>query len=163
MILGVISDTHGHQQAVSAALRLLQARGANCIVHCGDVDDASTLYLFAGTTLHLVLGNCDPPAQRLQEVIDQIGARLHGRFGTLQLAERRFAFLHGDDRQRLDYTIRSGSFDVVFHGHTHQRRCIRLGRTLVVNPGALIRVATPTVALVHLPKVEVEFLDVSVT
>lgn len=160
MILGVISDSHGHQQAVSAALRLLQARGVNCVVHCGDVDDVSTLSLFAGTPLHLVLGNCDPPAQSLHEVVVAIGGTLHGRFGTLQLERRRFAFLHGDDRNRLEYTIRNGSFDVVFHGHTHQRRCVRVGRTWVVNPGALVRVPIPTIALVHLPEVRVEFLDV---
>lgn len=161
--MGVISDTHGNQLGVAASLRLLTARRVDCVVHCGDVDDISTMQLFAGTPTHLVLGNCDPPSQRLSSIAAEIGIRLHGRFGQLELGGSRLAFLHGDDRQRLDYAIRSGAFDFVLHGHTHQRRCVLVGSTWVVNPGALVRVHQPTIALVHLPSRKVEFLDVPVS
>ena len=163
MLVGVISDTHGHQPAVATALRLLAARRVDCVVHCGDVDDVSTMQLFAGTPLHLVLGNCDPPLHRLRPVAEEIGIHLHGRFGHLELGGSRLAFLHGDDPRRLDYTIRSGAYDVVLHGHTHLRRCVLIGSTCVVNPGALVRVAQPTVALLHLPSRHVEFLDVPIS
>ncbi|MCS7015237.1 MAG: YfcE family phosphodiesterase [Gemmatales bacterium] len=163
MLVGVISDTHGNQVAVAAALRLLQARQPECVIHCGDIDDVSTMQLFRGIQLHLVLGNCDPPENRLHDVARQLGFHYHGRVGRLELGGNRLVFLHGDDRQRLDYVIRSGAYDIVLHGHTHQRRCVLLGSTWVVNPGALVRVAQPTIALIHLPSRRVEFLEVAVS
>ncbi|MCS7166441.1 MAG: metallophosphoesterase [Gemmatales bacterium] len=160
MLVGVISDTHGNQSAVAKALRLLASRKVECIIHCGDIDDVATLHMFAGTKLHLVFGNCDPPTLQLDEIAHALGLQFHGRLGQLELGGARIAFMHGDDRHRLDYLVRSGAYDFVFHGHTHQRRCVQVGATWVVNPGALARVAVPTIALVDLPSQQVEFLDV---
>jgi predicted phosphodiesterase len=43
----------------------------------------------------------------------------------------------------------------VCHGHTHRRREERVGKTLVLNPGAIYRANPHTFAIVDLPLLEV--------
>jgi predicted phosphodiesterase len=54
-----------------------------------------------------------------------------------------------------------GQADLLLHGHTHRRRAERLGKTLVVNPGALHRCPRKTIALVHLPEGRVDYFEVT--
>ena len=69
--------------------------------------------------------------------IEAAGQTYHGRFGSLELAGRRVAWLHGDDAALLVATIDDAQYDLVCYGHTHQAEQHRAGQTLVVNPGAL--------------------------
>jgi predicted phosphodiesterase len=55
----------------------------------------------------------------------------------------------------LRETIAGGQYDLVCHGHTHVARQETVGRTLVVNPGALYRANPHRFALVDLPALEV--------
>ena len=48
MILGILSDTHGHARRTAAAVRLLQQLGAEAFVHCGDVGSPDVLDELAG-------------------------------------------------------------------------------------------------------------------
>ena len=45
--------------------------------------------------------------------------------------------LHGDNEEALQNLIASGEYAYVLHGHTHKRRDQTVGRTRVINPGAL--------------------------
>ena len=51
--------------------------------------------------------------------------------------------------------------DLLLHGHTHKRRLERVGRTLVLNPGALQRAHVKSLALVDLPALDVRFYEVA--
>jgi predicted phosphodiesterase len=102
-----------------------------------------------------VLGNVDYDAQELSQAIADAGKTLHGRFGTLECAGRKIAFLHGDDGQRLRETVLGGQFDLVCYGHTHVARQERFGKTLAINPGALYRAHPHSLAIVKLPELEV--------
>jgi predicted phosphodiesterase len=50
--------------------------------------------------------------------------------------------------------------DLLLHGHSHRMRNERVGRTRVVNPGALHRAAVRTVGIVELPALAVAFYEV---
>ena len=51
-------------------------------------------------------------------------------------------------------------FDFVFHGHTHIAKEHRIGKTRVINPGALQRVAVRTFVLLELPSGKIESVTV---
>lgn len=94
------------------------------------------LELFAGWNAHVVFGNNDDDWDGLNAAAALAGVATHGRSGTLDLAGRKIAFVHGHVTRDLRDFAESGLYDFVFHGHTHAAMTHRLGRTLVVNPGA---------------------------
>jgi putative phosphoesterase len=143
VIIAVLSDTHSRDETVRKALRLVEGRGAEVILHCGDIEDADTVGLFPAHT-HFVLGNCDTERDEMRRAIKAAGATLHEPFGNLELAGAKIAFLHGDDGRLLRELEQGGAFDYVFHGHTHVAGERRVGGTRVINPGALHRARPKT-------------------
>jgi putative phosphoesterase len=139
MQIAILSDTHSRYQTVERVLNQLQARAINQVLHCGDIEDSDTVWLFQGFTAHFVFGNCDYDRASLRQAIYGIGETLHEPFGKLELGGARIAFLHGDDKKLMHEVEHSGQFDYLFYGHTHQAREHRTGPTRVINPGALHR------------------------
>jgi putative phosphoesterase len=160
MIIGVVSDTHGHSEFARPAVRMLQSLAAQLVIHCGDIGSQQIVELFSAWPTHFVLGNVDTDADELREAIASTGQTLHGRFGTLECEGRRIAFLHGDDERRLRETIAGGQYDLVCYGHTHVPRLERHGGTMALNPGALYRAQPHTLAVVKLPEMEVTHVEV---
>lgn len=160
MLLGVVSDTHGHVGFTMAAVRMLESLDAQTVLHCGDIGSEEIVPLFAQWPTHFVLGNVDYP-RFLQEAIEEAGQNYHGRFGQLELDGVNIAFLHGDDERQLADIIHSGQFALVCHGHTHKQRLERLGPTLVLNPGALYRTSQHSIAVVQLPELEVTHVPIT--
>lgn len=159
MLIAVISDTHSRTVSVQSALDIAQARGAEVILHCGDICDDETVHLFPACT-HFVWGNCDYLRDDIERAITDIGGTLHGDWGQLELANRSIAFVHGDNRMLLSELEYADAFDFLFHGHTHVAKEHRVGRTRVINPGALQRVAVRTFVLLDMATGEVESITV---
>ena len=153
MKIGVLSDTHGDVPGTRQALQVLECLGVSMLIHCGDVG-AEIVPFFKGLPTHFVYGNIDDP-EGLREAIVEPEHTYHGQLGTLGIAGRRVAFLHGHDVKLLRHTIHSGHFDLVCHGHTHAFSSGFEGKTLVLNPGALARTSRPSLAVVDLPSLEV--------
>jgi putative phosphoesterase len=151
MLLGVISDTHGHVPFTQAAVRMLESLEVETVIHCGDIGSADIVSLFALWPAHFVFGNVDYDRRGLRAAISSCGQTCHETFGELTLAGRRIAFLHGDDEERLDETIASQDYQLVCHGHTHVARREQRGATLILNPGAVYRADPHSVAVVELP------------
>jgi putative phosphoesterase len=159
MLIAVISDTHDRASSVRAALAVMAERGVELIIHCGDICGGDTVRLFPAHA-HFVFGNCDYDRGEIEDAIRAIGATLHGAWGQLELAGRSLAFTHGDDRQLLHDLEHADTFDFLFHGHTHIARQHVSGKTRVINPGALQRVAVRTFLLLDLPKGTTETVTV---
>jgi uncharacterized protein len=150
MRIAVVSDTHGHVGSTTAAVRMLAKQKIAAIVHCGDIGSPAIIPLFAGWPAHFVFGNVDHDEGALARAIEEAGQVCHGRFGPLELAGRKIAVIHSDDRDLFDETVSSGEWDLVCYGHTHVAEQHRVGRTLVLNPGALYRAIPHTFAVVDL-------------
>jgi len=133
-----VSDTHDNVEPARVAAAFL-AREADRVVHLGDVTTRSTAALFGDAVL--LRGNNDPPT---------LG---HAEWEET-LAGIRVGAHHGHDRWR------GSEVDLLLHGHSHRMRHERVGRTLVVNPGALHRASVKSVAVVTLPALDVEFFEV---
>lgn len=150
MRIGVVSDTHGHVGSTGAALRLLAREEVAAVLHCGDIGSPAVIPLFSQWPTHFVFGNVDDNEGELARTIEAAGQTSHGRFGSLELAGRKIALLHSDDRDLFEETVSSGDYDLVCYGHTHVAEQHRVGRTLVLNPGALFRATPHTFAVVDL-------------
>ncbi len=155
MLLGIVSDTHGHVANTQRAIRMLSSLDVDQVLHCGDIGSEAIARLFSDWPTHFVFGNVDDDQATLVAAIEACGQHCHGRFGRLEFAGRRIALLHGDETSRLREAIASGEFDLVCYGHTHQPEQHREGDTLVLNPGALYRAQPHTMAIVRLPEMEI--------
>ncbi len=156
MLIGIVSDTHGNRRMVTAALAALRERGITTVLHCGDIDDAETVEMFRGFTMHFVFGNCDIDKGPLRAAMADIGATLHDHFGSVELVGVKLAFLHGDNSALMRDVERSGYYDFLFYGHTHQAEEHLSGPTRVINPGALHRARPKTFVVLDLASREVE-------
>jgi uncharacterized protein len=159
MRLGIVSDSHGHVINTRAAVRLLESLEVEQVIHCGDVGGDEVIGLFRPWPTHFVYGNVDD-RRLLGPAIAAAGQTFHEAFGSLELAGRRIAFLHGDDTPLLRQTIAGGQYDLVCHGHTHVARQFHQGATLVLNPGALYRATPHSIALVELPALDATIITV---
>jgi putative phosphoesterase len=155
MRIAVLSDTHSRYPTVEAALAVIEERKVDLILHCGDIDDSETVWLFPGKT-HFVFGNCDADRAALRQAIHGIGATLHEPFGSLDLPGGKIAFMHGDIKPLFDRIEHSGEYDYLFYGHTHHAEEHRTGKTRVINPGALQRARVKTFVVLDLDSGELQ-------
>lgn len=156
MRLGVVSDTHGNLSNTAKAVELLRALKVEQVIHCGDIGSTAVVHEFVEWPTHFVFGNVDQDPVGLRQAIQDAQLNCHHRFGELELADRKIAFLHSDDQKRFQETIQSGEYDLVCYGHTHKAESHTEGQTLVLNPGAIHRANPHTIATVDLTTMLVE-------
>ncbi|MCS7131192.1 MAG: metallophosphoesterase [Hadesarchaea archaeon] len=131
-----MSDTHDRLDAIRKAVDFFNRAGIEHVLHAGDLVSPFTAREFRGlrAKLYIVWGNNDGDKELLRVKFGEIGAELLGDFAILEFAGRRVALLHGTNQALVDALARSGEFDVVVRGHTHEAGVAK-GRTTVVNPG----------------------------
>jgi putative phosphoesterase len=160
MLLGVVSDTHGHVAYAREAVRMLESLAVETVLHCGDIGSPEIVPLFRAWPTHFVFGNVDYDVRPLRAAIEAAGQTCHERFGDFELAGVRIALLHSDDAAAFREATHSGRYGLVCYGHTHVAKQERRGGTLVLNPGALYRAPRHTIAIVDLPAVTAEIVTV---
>jgi len=158
MLVGILSDTHGHADTMQTAVKLLQNRGAEYFLHCGDVGATDVLDALAGLQAAFVFGNTDWNRAGLQTYAEHLGIICYGEFGEFQLDSKSFALLHGDDGALKRRLLDEQRHDYLLQGHTHEVMDRTIGKTRLINPGALFRAAQKTVVLLDTRKDIVEFL-----
>ncbi len=138
MLIAVISDTHNRVETLQAAIDYVISRQIENIFHCGDVTNLETARLLGGLNVHFVYGNGDSDAQAITEFLTSMNPKATG--GPIfsgQLAGKTIGATHSHITGVLNSLITDGTYDYVFHGHTHIQRNQKIGRTRVINPGAL--------------------------
>jgi putative phosphoesterase len=159
MLIAVVSDTHGHVGNTLAAIRMLEEFAPSAVFHCGDIGTPEIPPLFAAWPTYFVFGNCDAPAE-LRPALASSRLINWERFGQIELGNRKIAMLHSDDARRFHQVTHSDEFDLVCYGHTHVKKIERIGKSLVLNPGALYRATPKTFALVELDDLTVTHLAI---
>ncbi|MBN1361735.1 MAG: YfcE family phosphodiesterase [Sedimentisphaerales bacterium] len=137
MQIGVISDTHDHHRNVRRAIQIFSEEAVQYVLHAGDITSACTIDLFAGlqqARLIAVFGNCDADRRSLGTAIETVGGEVHSDSYRGQIDGRTIYMTHKPDS--IGAAIDGGAYDLVVHGHTHRQDIRRLGRALVINPGA---------------------------
>ena len=86
MLIGIVSDTHGHVPFTRDAVRVLESFDVESVIHCGDIGSTDIVSLFSAWPTHFVRGNVDDAIPALQLAIAREGQSWHDRFGSLMLA-----------------------------------------------------------------------------
>ncbi len=144
-LLGILSDSHGEQLRTRAALRLLQSLGCDLMIHLGDVETCEVIDECAGFPVKLLFGNCDV-VHRLHDYAEMIDVEVVHPSYVFNSGGIGFACLHGDDFQLYESLLDDDEVDVIFHGHSHETRDEMVKNTRCINPGALHRAKSYTVA-----------------
>ena len=137
MKIGIISDTHDDLDNLEAALEVLRAEKVTKVLHCGDVCGPEVIQTLASFDVWIAQGNMDRHLGLARAVEDSLGRTRFAWFQKPTLNGYPLALIHGDNEEVLGNLITSGKYPYVFHGHTHQRRDQTIGRTRIINPGAL--------------------------
>lgn len=145
MILGILSDSHGDVHATQRAIELLRESGATRFIHCGDLCGTGVLDALAGLDCYFVWGNCDHPDAAMNKYVRDIGLPVPNGRLTLYIAGKSIAAFHGHEEE-FHAAAGSDHFDYILYGHTHRYADTRIGRTRLINPGALYRARPHTVA-----------------
>ena len=138
MRIAILSDIHDNVWKLAAALEAVA--DADALICCGDLCSPFIVHQlgrgFAGP-IHVVLGNNDGDLYRITANAQQYDhVRIHGELFRGELGGRRVAVNHYDNIARA--IAASGEFDVVCYGHNHVYSVERIGRTLAINPGAIM-------------------------
>jgi putative phosphoesterase len=148
--LCIVSDSHDRADPLAEAVRLAKARGAEAVIHCGDVIGTQTLRaaLAVGLPMHVIHGNnLGDPVSLSRWARERPGElQYHGPDARLELGGRRIFVVHYPE---YGYAMAcTGDWDLVCCGHSHeagvrQVKNIRGTSTWLVNPGTMAGLAAP--------------------
>lgn len=161
MILGILSDSHGRADRVRIARSLLEDRGAEMLIHCGDVGGTEVFDELVGCDCRFVWGNTDFPTHGLLAYLKTTGLVPPENVPLeIDAGGKLIHVFHGHEPEFRTYLANPKS-DYIMHGHTHAARDERIGKIRIINPGALQRAMTYTVATLDLANDVVEFHKVA--
>lgn len=159
MRIGILSDTHDHRRRTNRAVRLLVDAGAEALIHCGDLTEPNIVHECGILPSYFVLGNNDDDRDGIEEAIADVRGTCLGYGGILELGGKRLAVTHGDLGREVR-RLAAARPDYLLFGHSHIRHDARDGATRWINPGALHRTETWTVALLSIDIDELKFIVV---
>lgn len=152
MRLAVFADLHGNLPALEAVLADATRRGADALVHLGDLPGAggrsgAVVRRIASEGIPGVRGDADEGAAGLGGDEEEFLRRLPVQFG-IEEGGVRFLFAHenpwpravgpvfGGPAASLESLMRKAGVDVLVVGHTHRFGFLEVGGRVVLNPGS---------------------------
>jgi len=149
---------------VDKAIKRLNEEKVGLVLHAGDYVAPFVIPKFKELKAKLigVFGNNDGDHEFLKKRFSENESlEIRGNFADLTVEGVRIVLLHGSDGELLKALVDSDGFDVVVHGHVHNAKAYRKGRTLVVNPGEVCGYLTgkSTIALLDTVKREVRIIE----
>lgn len=136
MLIGVFSDVHDNLTNLRAMLDAYIARGIQTLIFCGDFCSPIPLremLTFPGE-IHAVFGNGDGDRfTMLKMAANHPQMLLHGEFAELELGGVKIAVTHYPFYAQA--LARTGDYQAVFSGHTHEQHVQYFGDCLWLNPG----------------------------
>jgi len=144
MLVGIMSDTHDHLPLVDKAVKKLIDEKVELVLHAGDYVSPFVIphfKPFKGRFIG-VFGNNDGDHEILKIRFQEFGLEIRGVFAEVKINGLRIALLHGGEpgsppgpSELLKSLISAECYDVVIHGHVHDAKAYRQGKTLIINPG----------------------------
>lgn len=163
MRLGILSDTHDQLDRTQAAVRLLRDKGADALIHCGDVTTPPIIEACGVLPLWFVFGNNDvDDVSALRDAASLRDATCLEWGGLISLGGRRIAVTHGHQRMEVRRVLAERP-EYLLAGHSHIASDSTIDGVRRINPGALHRARTYTVALLDLERDDLSFLTVPPT
>ena len=163
MLVGLVSNTFGRADAMASAAGLLRDRGADLILHLGDVGGRHVLEgLTAGGRVEaaFVWGDRDRDRMGLLRHARTLDLVCFGVLGELDLDGKRAVMVHGDDKKLVRRLLDEQQYEYLLYGHDLESEDRKVGKTRILNPGSLHGGASPTVAIISTTSDEVKFLTI---
>ena len=166
----LVSDSHDNRFLLEAAVKDGKSRGAEAVLHCGDVVAPTTLRILnpIGLPVHVIHGNNTGDMysmSRLHHNDDSV-VKYYGQDAGIELSERKIFMVHYPHYAEAMAT--TGDWDIVCCGHDHKAsireiKNIKNTATLFLNPGTVGGVgAAPTYIMGNLETMEFEICEVPV-
>ncbi len=139
MKVAVLSDIHDNIWNLEKVLKEIKQRRVKAIIFCGDLCAPFTAGILGSVNVpvYACLGNVDEDhimmAKKGGNKIQW--TPLAPEYGNIKLDGRKIAFCHYPKLAEL--LAKTGQYDAVFHGHTHNPQQEKHGKTLLINPGAV--------------------------
>jgi len=162
MLVGLISNSNGRADAMAAAAALLRDRGADLLVHCGDVGGRHVLDELAQIRVDaaFVWGDRDTDRMGLLRHARNLDLVCFGLLGELDLDGKLAVLVHGDDKKLLRKLLDEQQYDYLLCGHEVEGEDRKFGKTRIINPGSLHGAPSRSAALLSTTSGEVKFVTV---
>jgi len=169
MLVGIMSDTHDNLPLVDKAVEQLIHEGVELILHAGDYVSPFVISHFKPFQSKFigVFGNNDGDHEFLKRCFEEFGLEIRGLFAELKIDGLRVALLHGGESggppgasELLKSLISSECYDVIVHGHVHEAKAYKKGKTLIINPGEVCGYLTekPSIAVLDTENLEARII-----
>ena len=166
----IVSDSHDNRFLLEAAVKDGKARGAEAILHCGDIVAPTTLRILNPFALpiHVIHGNNTGDMFNLSRLASREDNLInyYGQDAGINLNGKKIFMVHYPHYAEAMAT--TGDWDIVMCGHDHTAsvkkiKNVKDSTTLYINPGTVGGVgADPTYAMGDLETMEFEIFKVPV-
>jgi len=138
MQIGILSDTHNNIENLQAALQIFRKNNLFTIFHCGDMTRVEVVPLLDGFRVIYLVGNSDVLWGEIRRSLLELNPESYGDLiFTGEIDGVKIAAAHGHLDGVIEGLVRSGEYDFVFCGHSHRHNEVYVGKTRLINPGAL--------------------------
>ncbi|MEM2210187.1 MAG: metallophosphoesterase [Nitrososphaerales archaeon] len=162
MLIGLISDTHDNIYAIQEFVEKFNEKSVKLVLHAGDYNSPFTAKFFKPLKCKLigVFGNIDGERELLKERYLEIGAEIKGDFTEIEIEGLKIALLHGVYQPIIIALAKSGNYNIIVHGHTHNQRCEKIHEALIINPGEACGYITGrrSIAILDTTTLKVDFI-----
>ena len=170
MKICIVSDSHDNRRLLEIAVIDAKGRGAEAVLHCGDVVAPTTLRVLQkhGLPVHVVHGNNTGDLFATAQLAHEPGSVInyHGQDAGIELAGREIFIVHYPHYARAMGV--TGDWDLVCCGHDHRAEIDRIAtikqtESVFINPGTVAGVgAPPTYVMGNLAEMSFEVLSVPI-
>lgn len=155
MNIGVISDSHDNIDKINKAISLLNERGVEFVVHCGDIVSPFATIPFKNLKCDYigVFGNNDGDLLMINKITSD---KFYKAPKKIEIAQKSIIVFHEPFIiDNIDENI-----DFVLYGHTHKKDLRKKGLQTIINPGTVsgYLVNEATMCIINLSTKNVEFL-----
>jgi putative phosphoesterase len=133
-MIGIMADSHDNLNFIRSAVDLFNRIKCSLVIHAGDF-----IAPFSAKELEnmkcpvkAVFGNCDGEKKGLSKAIVNFGEIRESPF-VFNHANLNFLLLHVPFD--INSHLKSGQYDLIIHGHTHNPLIEKQGKSLLINPG----------------------------
>lgn len=168
MRIMVISDTHDNLSIIDRLTSYASKLDVGLLLHLGDYVSPFTLRKILSTNIRFlgIFGNNDGDKVLMLKVLGSSG-ELYEPPVEVNVDSLRVLMMHGYGSKELTERFvgslaLSNYYDIVMYGHTHSSRVEKVGKTVILNPGALSGYLTelPTLALLNTDEFKLSIIDI---
>lgn len=151
MLIGILSDVHDNITNLEKALAAFRGKRVPVLIFCGDFCSPIPSRVLGGYDgeVHCVFGNGDGDRFTIARFANTQfpNLKLHGEFAELTLDGAKIAVTHYPFYGQA--LARTGDYQVVFSGHTHELYQETFGDCLWLNPGEVMGWKGPATCAVY--------------